>query len=484
MRILFATSEAVPFAKTGGLADVSGTLTRFIRRLGHDIRIIMPYYQCVEEGEFGLTRTVERFIVPVGERQIEAEILEGRLDDVPVYFIKKDRYFGRPRLYGTAHGDYPDNAERFIFFSRSILEAANILGFRPDVIHCNDWQTALVPVYLKTLYSVNPFLSKTASVFTVHNLAYQGAFWYLDMPMTGLSWDLFTPERLEFYGNLNLLKGGLVFGDILTTVSKTYSKEIQTPEYGCGLDGVLRARKGDVYGIINGIDPEEWNPATDEDIEAPFSATSLKGKEKNRKALRKELGLRESTVPLLAFVGRLAGQKGVDLLVEVIKRISAADAQFVVLGSGEEHLRKLLEEAAREHPQNVSVHTGFDSGLAKRIYASADMFLMPSRYEPCGIGQLISLRYGTIPVVHRTGGLADTVTDFNATTGSGTGFTFREPTVESFSKTLSKAIRVFRDQNDWTSLMQNAMACDFSWEKSAARYVRLYEKAVRKRAAQ
>lgn len=483
MRILFATSEAVPFAKTGGLADVSGTLPRFIRRLGHDVRIIMPYYQCVEDGKFDLHTVVEKFIVPVGERQIEAEILEGRLGDVPVYFIKKDRYFDRPHLYGTSHGDYPDNAERFIFFSRSILEAANILGFRPDVIHCNDWQAALVPVYLKTLYNANPFLSETASVFTVHNLAYQGVFWYLDMPMTGLSWDLFTPAGLEFYGNMNFMKAGLVFGDILTTVSKTYSKEIQTPEYGCGLDGVLRARKGDVYGIINGIDPEEWNPATDEDIEAPFSVTSRKGKEKNRKALRKELGLRESTAPLIAFVGRFAGQKGIDLLAEVIERTPETDAQFVVLGSGEKQLQGLLEETARKHPRRVALRTGFDAGLARRIYASADMFLMPSRYEPCGIGQLVSLRYGTIPVVHRTGGLADTVTDFNATTGRGNGFTFREPVVESFSKTLSKAIRVFRNRDDWARLMKNAMTSDFSWEKSAGRYVRLYEKAVRKRAA-
>ncbi|MDH4099977.1 MAG: glycogen synthase GlgA [Nitrospirota bacterium] len=482
MKILFASSEAAPFAKTGGLADVSGTLPKFIREMGHDVRLIIPLHQCIDEGKFNLRR-VAGFFVPVGERQVEAEIFEGRLGDLPVYFIKKDRYFDRPELYGTSHGDYPDNAERFVFFSRGVIEAANVLGFHPDVIHCNDWQAALVPAYLKTLYNADPFFGKTASVLTVHNLAYQGVFWHLDLPMTGLSWDLFTPEFLEFYGKINFLKAGLVFADILTTVSKTYSKEVQTPEHGWGLDGVLRIRKKELFGIVNGIDAQEWDPGTDREIASSFSARSLKGKDKNRKALREEMGLADTSAPLLAFVGRLAGQKGVDLLAEVIERLGDTDCQFVVLGSGEEHLQRLLVDVANRHPGRVAVHVGFDAGLARRVYAGADMFLMPSRYEPCGIGQLISLRYGTIPVVHRTGGLADTVSEFSATSGKGNGFTFRELTVESFAKAIQKAVKTYQNRPAWTRLVKNAMACDFSWDSSAEQYLKLYEKAVRMRTA-
>lgn len=481
MKILFAASEVVPFAKTGGLADVAGTLPRFLKQLGHDVRIIMPRYQVVDRAKYQLKESVGHFVVPVGDRLVESSLLEGRLNDIPVYFVEKDRYFDRPELYGTPHGDYPDNAERFIFFSRSVPEAARALGFQPDIIHCNDWQTALVPVYLKTLYGADPFFSKTSSVFTTHNMGYQGRFWHLDLPLTGLPWDLFTHEGLEFYGQLNLLKGGLVFADALTTVSKTYSREIQTPEHGYGLEGVLQFRKKDLHGIINGIDPNEWDPATDKALAATFSGKNLAGKAKTKKALQKELGLPATDVPLLAFVGRLADQKGVDLLASAIEQIPESDAQFVILGSGDERYHQWLSDVTSRNPRKLALRLAFDGGLARRIYAAADIFLMPSRYEPCGLGQLISLRYGTIPVVHLTGGLADTIKEFSPGAGKGNGFTFRDFSLEAFHKAISRALKVYGNSSAWKTLIRNAMECDFSWDNSAREYETLYKKLARKR---
>ena len=483
LKILIAASEVAPFAKTGGLADVTGALAKAVARLGHDVRVIMPRYLAVERGGFALEPALPRLAVPISDRVEESGLSVGRLEGgVPVYFLVNDRYYHREDLYRAPQGDYEDNAERFIYFSRSILEVAKALDFAPDVIHCNDWQTGLVPAYLKILHGIDPFFARTATLFTIHNLAYQGLFWHFDMHLIGLSWDIFTPEGIEFYGKINLMKAGLVYSDLITTVSKRYAQEIQTPELGCGLEGVLRARGEDLFGVLNGIDVAEWNPATDPYVAAPYSAADLGGKRKCKADLLAAYGLpAEPDFPVLGCVTRLTEQKGVDLLLQVLERVLALDCRLVILGAGDAATEVALREAATRHPDRLGVRIGFENALAHKIEAGADIFLMPSRFEPCGLNQMYSLRYGTVPVVRATGGLADTVKNYSTETGNGTGFSFKGYAADEFLQAIGRAIAVYRDAGAWRRLMLNGMAMDFSWEASATEYVRLYRRAVRDR---
>jgi starch synthase len=478
LRILFAAAEVAPFARTGGLGDVANALPRALAALGHDVRVILPKHRGVEVQSGPLEVAVPRVAVPIGDRTAEGTLLEGRLDGgVPVYFVAHDGYYDRPALYGER-----DDCERYVFFCRSALAALPALGWAPHVVHVNDWQTGLVPVYLETLYRDAPWYADIASVLTIHNLAYQGVFWHYDMPLTGLGWDLFTPAGLEFYGHLSFLKGGLVFSDLLTTVSPGYAREIQTPEFGERMDGILRERSADLTGILNGLDGRAWNPATDPVIPRRYDRADPSGKAACAAALREELGLRcrDGRAPLVGVVGRLAEQKGIDLIAEAVPALLEAGGQLAILGAGDAPYEALAVELARANPGAVAVRVGFDDRLARRIYAGADVFLMPSRYEPCGLGQLIALRYGTVPVVRRTGGLADTVRPWRPETGEGTGFVFDEATGAACGAALAEALTTHGDAAAWRRLVQNGMAADFSWEVAADAYVTCYRRAIRK----
>jgi starch synthase len=486
LRILVMASEAAPFAKTGGLADVVGALPRALAALGHDVRVLIPKYRGVEAQAGPLSLVARNLRVPLGDRVAEGALFEAKSDGgVTVYFLAHDHYYDREGLYGTADGDYWDNCERFIFFCRGGLEAVAALGaagWRPQVLHANDWQTGLVPVYLQTEYRDHPVLGPLATLFTIHNLAYQGVFWHYDMPMTGLGWDLFTPAGLEFYGRLNFLKGGLVFSDLLTTVSRTYAQEIRTAAFGNGLEGVLEERSRDLHGVINGIDYELWNPETDTALAKRYGVGDLEGKAICRTALREEMGLAAGPGPVIGMVTRLAGQKGLDLTLDALPGILASGAQLVLLGSGEAHLEEAFTAAAVANPGRVAVRIGYDDELARRIYGGADAFLMPSRYEPCGLGQLIALRYGAVPIVRRTGGLADTVREVDPARRAGTGFLFDAFAAEPLVEAVGRAAAARRVPALWSAIVRSAMAEDFSWDASAREYVTLYRKALKARA--
>jgi len=481
MRILFAASEAAPFAKTGGLADVAGSLPPALAALGHDVRVVIPRYQSVDPVKFSL-KHLATFYVPFASWKERCDVFAGKMGKhVTVYFISKDVYFDRPELYRTVRADYPDNAERFTFFSRAVVELCLALDFRPEIVHCNDWQTGLVPFYLRKLPLGGTPLARARSVFTVHNLGYQGVFWHWDMRFIGLGWDAFTPEGLEFWGKINFLKAGLVFADIISTVSKTYSREIQTPEYGRGLDGVLAKRAKDLYGIVNGIDYAEWDPERDNSIAMNFSATRPAGKAACKQDILKLTGLTPSDAPLVGMVTRLVEQKGLDILAEAIPEIMSLGMRLIILGTGEEKYHAILTDAARSYPDQMRLLLRYDDTLAKSIYAGCDMFLMPSRYEPCGLGQMIALRYGTVPVVRKTGGLTDTVKDYRAETGRGTGFVFDDYSAEALAGCLRRAHEIYRDTRKWKRLIQVCMRQDFSWERSAKEYVKLYRLMLKKK---
>ncbi|MDH5662153.1 MAG: glycogen synthase GlgA [Elusimicrobiota bacterium] len=485
MKILFTSSEVVPFAKTGGLADVSGVLPRAIKAEGHDVRVVMPKYKVVNNQKFGLKNLTKSLAIPVGNETAVVSILEGELErGIPVYFIDYEPYFEREELYGTPEGAYEDNAERFILFSRALLEAVKAIGFQPDVIHCNDWQTGLIPVYLKTLYKNDPFFKRTATVMTIHNIAYQGAFPRKALNLAGLSEEEFTPDKLEFYGQVNFLKGGMVYADVLNTVSVTYSKEIQSsPEFGYGLEGVLAHRSPDLYGILNGVDYDEWNPAKDQFIAVKYTLGEIDKKMECKKALLKENNLPVNLEwPLVGIVSRLARQKGLDIIGEAIEEIMDLDLYFILLGTGEEEYHKLFSRIGKKYSRKAAIHITFNNGLAHRIYAGCDLFLMPSRYEPCGLGQLISLAYGTASIVNPTGGLADTIKEFEPETGKGNGFLLSEFSVAGLVNALKRAITVYGNKETWQKLVNNMMKANFSWATSMKEYLKLYQKAMDKRA--
>lgn len=460
LKVLMVSSEVVPFSKTGGLADVVGSLPLAINKLGVDIRVATPRYKSVK--------------IYGNEARLD--------DDVPVYFIEDEGYFMRDNLYGDKAGDYPDNLERFTSFSKKVLEILKDLDFKPDIIHCNDWQTALIPAYLKTILKDDPFYAGIKTVFTIHNIGYQGLFPKEEFPKTGLGWDLFSIDGLEFYGKVNILKGGLVFSDIITTVSPTYAREIQTKEFGYGLDGVLAQRKDFIFGIVNGVDYDEWNPSKDKELQYHFSSTKIDGKDKEKIALQREGGLKEDVnAPLIGIISRLADQKGLDIISQIIEPLLDMEVQLILLGTGDEKYHILFERMKRKHPKKASIHLKFDAVLAKKIYAGSDMFLMPSRYEPCGLGQLISLRYGTIPIVRKTGGLADTIIEYNPKTGEGNGFVFERYDADELFGTIRRAVDLYKDKGTWRKLVLKAMKCDFSWEGSAKKYIELYKKIKSKK---
>lgn len=486
MKVLVVSPEIVPFAKTGGLADVTGALPKALRRVGVEADCILPLYRSVDRDRFPMTPSGPAVHVPLGHREEEGTVLETDAGDgVRAYLVRNARYFDREFLYATKDGDYVDNCERFSFFCRSVLEWLLRSGRRYDILHCNDWQTGLIPVYLKTIYSHGEPFSGAASVFTVHNLGYQGLFWNHDLPMTGLSWDLFTPKGVEFYGQLNLLKAGLVFADVLSTVSDTYSREIQTPEHGHGLDGVLYERREDLFGILNGVDYDDWNPGDDPWIAENYSRKDLSGKAACRVDLLREFGW-EGPVPepVIGLVGRLTAQKGFDLLEAIGDWLADRPLRLVVLGTGERNYEEAMETLGKRHPDRISVRLAFDDRLAHKIEAGADMYLMPSRYEPCGLNQIYSMKYGTVPIVRNTGGLADTVVDADRDPAGGTGFTFERYDTEELKEAVSRALAAYADRARWNAIVLRGMKQDFSWDASARKYASLYERALRKRARQ
>lgn len=459
MKILQIASEMVPFAKTGGLADVAGALPLVLEQLGQEVIIALPRYKAVQNSEFKIQKL---------KGDISYTVI-GK--NTKVYFIENDAYFNRDGLYQDKTGDYKDNLERFSYFNRRALELLKELEFKPDIIHLHDWQSALVAVYLKTIYSNDNFYKNIKTLLTIHNIGYQGLFPKEQFSKLSLDQSLFNLEGLEFYGQINVLKGGIVFCDIINTVSPTYSKEIQTKEFGFGLEGILHKRSDSVFGILNGLDYSIWNPQNDKFIACNYSVCNLEEKYKNKKDLQKFCKLpTRNDVPLLGIVSRLAQQKGFDILAEAMERICKMQLQLVILGTGDLKYHLLLEGTAKACPKVMRVYLKFDDPLAHKIYAGSDIFLMPSRYEPCGLGQMISLKYGTIPLVFKTGGLADTVNQDN-------GFVFDKYSASDLLETIKKAIETYASSKKWKDLMRNAMQCNFSWEESAKKYIELYEKA-------
>jgi starch synthase len=482
LKVLFVSSEVAPFRKTGGLADVAGSLPKALARRGMDVRVVMPLYQGVR---WDALDTLEGSLeVPMYYGRGRAGVRLGRLPGttVPVYFIEHNRYYDRPHVYGGPEGGYSDNLERFAFFSRASLELTKALGWVPDIAHANDWQTALVPVYINTVEWSKP-LHGTASVFTIHNLAYQGNQESGAHFITGLGREHFNPGEFEHFGDFNPLKAALWHSTMLSTVSPTYAREIQTGAFGCGLDGVLAARHRDLRGLLNGIDLDEWNPARDPYIPARFDAGDLAGKAACKAALQKEVGLpvRPET-PLFGVISRLTPQKGLDLLAFALERLLAWDLQIVVLGSGDGDAEAFFAGMSERRRDKLRARIGFDNGLSHRIEAGSDFFIMPSRFEPCGLNQMYSLRYGTLPIVRGTGGLADTVESYDERTAGGTGFVFYDLTVDALANTVGWALSTYHDRPEHIlALRRRAMAQDFSWERAAAEYERLYLDAYARR---
>jgi starch synthase len=476
MNILIASSEVVPFAKTGGLADVAGALPKALSTLGHDVKVVLPKYKMVNDKKFELFKIYSEIKVQVADRIELADIYEGMIPgtDVVVYFIANDKYFGRDGLYQDKGVDYPDNCERFTFYSRAVMEFLKKTEWQPDIIHANDWQSALILMYAKTLYKNDPFYANVATVYSVHNMGYQGIFPAQQLPITGLGWEYFNPDSLEFYGNIALTKAGFVYADVINTVSPQYSREIQTPEFGYGLEGLLRARANDVYGIVNGIDYELWNPLLDPFIVKKYSPRTISLKYENKAALQQKNGLPQTDVPIIGIISRLADQKGFDILAEDMENIMQMDLQIVLLGTGEPKYHELFLAMKKKYPNNIGLNLGFDAALAQLIYAGSDMFLMPSRYEPCGLGQLISYKYGTVPIVRKTGGLADTVIDGK------TGFVFEDYSASALHDAIKRAVAAYNNKKEWKRLVVNDMGLDYSWNASARKYVELYEKALDK----
>jgi len=486
MNIAFASSEVVPYSKTGGLADVAGALPAELEALGHRVSVFTPYYRATKKVD-PKARVIAEGVVPVGTENVPWSLHQSSAprSGVRTYFIGCDTYFDRDGLYGTAQGDYEDSCSRYVLFCRATLAAAQALGERVNVWHCHDWQTALIPIYLKHVLADHPFHAGAATVFTIHNLAYQGLFWHWDWPLLNLAWQHFNWKEMEFHGKMNLLKGALVHADMLATVSPTYAQEIQTLEFGCGLEGVLADRRNDLVGIVNGIDTRTWNPAQDSLLPAVFSVENLDGKRACRDVLRKKLNLPDNGSTVVGMIGRLFEQKGFDLVAQCIEELLRRDIQLVILGTGREEYHTLLQRIQKANPRKIAVAFAFDNALAHLIEAGSDMFLMPSRYEPCGLNQLYSLAYGTPPIVRKVGGLADTIVDSTSQTvadGTATGFQFREYSAPAMMDCLDRALRVFKSEpHKWKQIQLNGMKQDWSWRKSAEKYVQLYERTVKKK---
>lgn len=475
MNILLAASEVVPYAKTGGLADVAGALPKAVARLGHNVRVVMPRYK-LEKIEAVTERLPGELKVPFNFEERRVAVYVDRTGEVPVYFIDAPEYFSRAKLYGEA-----DDPERFAFFSRAVLELAKALGERIDIIHLNDWMTGLVAAYLKMVYPGDPAFDGTKTLFTIHNLAFPGLFAPDQLRKLGLpDWIYRTEGGIEFYNLASALKAGLVFSDAISTVSPRYAAEIQTPEFGEKFDGLLRARRDDLFGILNGVDYYEWNPETDKYIAANYSISDLRGKKECKRDLLNVFGLPEDLDrPLIGCISRLSDQKGFDLILSIADRmLDQGAAAFVLLGSGEEVYERAFQALRDGRRLQVGVYLGFSNELAHKIEAGADMFLMPSRFEPCGLNQMYSLKYGTVPIVRAAGGLDDTIDNFDRTSLRGNGFKFHEYNSERLLETIHEALLVYSKRDQWRALMLNGMRADFSWARSARQYVELYQRLV------
>ncbi len=483
MNIAFVASEGVPFSKTGGLADVVGALPRALASLGHQITVYLPRYRQTKLDNPGVV--VRSVTVPFDDQYRFASVVSGGiLGGIHFYFVEYPPYFDREALYGTPAGDYPDNAERFALFSRTVLEASKVIGV-PQIFHCHDWQSALVPILLRTLYSEDPAFHDVGTVFTIHNMGYQGLFSPDTLPLLMLPWDLFTISKMEFFGQVNFLKGALVYADYVTTVSRKYSQEIQTAEYGFGLEGVLRDRSSTVTGILNGVDYDEWSPQNDKFAVAKYSPQDLSGKAKDKQDLLTAFGIKnaDTKLPVIGIVSRFAAQKGFDLIAQIADRLAREEIIIVALGAGDKAYEEMFQRLHKQFPNKIAVKVAYDNAIAHKIEAGADMFLMPSRYEPCGLNQIYSLKYGTVPIVRATGGLDDTIEPWDARTGKGTGFKFTEYNGESLLLTIKDALTSYRDQTSWQVLMRNGMNKDFSWNASAREYGKVYERVRQMRTA-
>jgi starch synthase len=478
LHVVMASSEISPFAKTGGLGEVLGSLPLALEKLGVKVSLIMPAYHSILRGDFPIEDTGRSFSVPVSEGREKGSILKGKLGrSIPVYFIRADKYYDRESLYHTGESDYPDNAERFVFFSRAVLEV--IRTDPPNILHANDWQTALSIVFLKAQAELYPELANTKTVFTVHNLGYQGAFWNLDWHLLNLDWRFFSLQYLEFFDKINFLKGGAVFADCVTTVSPSYAEEITTAEYGFGLEGIFREKAKDLTGILNGIDCRVWNPETDANIASTYSIDDFSGKANCKTELQKILGLQEKPdVPLIGMVARLTSQKGCDLVAMALSSMMERDIQFVLLGDGEKYYTELFQDLAEQYPGRMSVQVAFDEIKVHKIVAGADFILIPSRYEPCGLTQMYGLRYGAIPVARATGGLKDTIHEFNPETGIGNGFLFGLSEVADLLAAIDQALECYQNKELREIVIKNGMKENLSWEKSARIYKEIYQKLV------
>ncbi len=483
LKVLYIASEASPIAKTGGLADVSHALPKALRAQGLDVRLAIPMYACIPPECRG--EAVATCVADMGWSTAYGALRESTLPgtDVPLYLVEHDGYFDRPHLYGPPEGEYWDNVERFSFFNLAVLNGVLQTGWMPDVVHCHDWHAAPTVAYLKTRLRAHPVWGRTPCLFTIHNLGYQGRYGAILLPKTGLGWELFHPGCLEYYGDINLMKAAIVFADKVSTVSRTYALEIQTPEFGSGLDGILRTRSHDLCGIVNGVDYEHWNPAADHRIAAPFTAENTEGKGLCKRDLQRMCDLPTRDVPLFGMVTRLAWQKGVDLLGGMVDALLEKDVQLVALASGEPGYESWLNDLSRRHRSKVHALIGYDDVLAHRIYAGSDFFLMPSHTEPCGLSQLYSMAYGSLPIVRRTGGLADTVrpaTHENIVKGRATGFQFSAATSTAFWHAVQRALEVFEDKSAMEAMRRAAMAEDFSWAHASKAYIQLYKKMLGK----
>lgn len=497
MKIALISSEAVPFSKTGGLADVAGTLFKVFAGMGLDTFLFLPLYESTfKQFHNSLADLGLEIDIPIGKEIKKCRVFSEKRSGSDtkkkgtVYFVANKEYFDRAELYGSAEGDYTDNDARFTFFCRSVLEICRSIDLRCDVLHCNDWQTGLIPFYIKTIYRNEPAFSNMRTVLTIHNMGYQGLFSPAALEVAGLGSEAFNPEGLEFYGKVNFLKAGLVSADILTTVSPTYAKEILSSEKGFGLEGVLRKRAAALFGVLNGIDTSEWDPASDSFLPYKYSKTNVGGKAKCKQALISQcLFESEPETPLLCFIGRLSSQKGVDLIVDSVHELMNDGANLFILGKGDAHFQRLVATQARQYPGRIYFRIGFDVALSHLAYAGADIFLMPSLYEPCGLGQMIAMRYGTVPVAYSTGGLADTIVSANSqvdkytftdkySTIKETGFLFTDYTPTAFVAEVRKALYVYGRKDIWRQFIDSAMGKDFSWKRSADMYLELYRKPL------
>jgi len=481
LKILYVSAEMSPFAKTGGLADVAGSLPKALLEMGHDVRAVMPKYRQIDcDFEY-----ITDFPVRIGDwletciiRKIDLPArVNGREKSMPVYFTDSYKFFDRDGIYG-----HFDDAERFVFFCKSVLDMLPLIDFKPDIIHCNDWHTGPVCLLLKEKYQYNEFYSNISTIYTIHNLEYQGNFSSYVVNLLNVGYEVLTPETAEFYGMFSFMKAGLVYADIISTVSGVYAKEIQTAQYGERMEGLLRKRSADLFGILNGINYEEFNPQTDKAIAKNYGVENFQDKKLNKKALQKEMGLPEEDVPLIGLISRLSGQKGLNLIIDQIDEFLRKDLQFVLLGTGDDYFQDRFRRIVINYPKKIAIHLGFNAQLAQRIYAGSDMFLMPSRFEPCGLGQIISLRYGTIPIVRSTGGLAETIIDYNADNLNGNGFSFINFSSEDMLDAIDRAICVYNEKpEEWQELIVRALKTDFSWNRSAKKYEELYYFAMDKR---